>query len=91
MSSWDEAIVVTIDEYWHKQAEEARVLAEELRDKLAKAMMLRVAEDCDKLADMPVPRFGAPSATTIFSHRCCDLSASRKRGIRREKIVWTIH
>ena len=52
MSSWDEAIVVTIDEYWHKQAEEARVLAEQLSDELAKAMMLRVAEDCAKLADM---------------------------------------
>src|SRR6516164_6852962 len=51
MSSWDEAIVVTV-EYWHKQAEEARVLAEQLTDELAKAMMLRVAEDCDKLADM---------------------------------------
>ena len=51
MSSWDEAIVVTV-EYWHKQAEEARVLAEQLSDELAKAMMLRVAEDCDKLADM---------------------------------------
>ena len=51
MSSWDEAIVVTV-EYWHKQAEEARVLAEQLSDELAKAMMLRVAEDCDKIADM---------------------------------------
>jgi len=58
MSSWDEAIVVTIDEYWHKQAEEARVLAKQLSDELAKAMMLRVAEDCDKLADMLVPRRG---------------------------------
>jgi hypothetical protein len=36
----------TDPEYWHKQAEGARVLAEELSGELTKAMMLRVAEDC---------------------------------------------
>ena len=37
-------------ECWHKRAEQARVLAEEYSDEMAKATMLRVAEDCDKLA-----------------------------------------
>ena len=36
--------------YWHKRAEQARVLAEEYSDEIKKATMLRVAEDCDKLA-----------------------------------------
>ena len=36
--------------YWHKRAEQARVLAEALSDEIAKTTMLRVAEDCDKLA-----------------------------------------
>jgi hypothetical protein len=37
-------------EYWHKRAEQARVLAEEYSDEMAKETMPRVAEDCDKLA-----------------------------------------
>ena len=37
-------------ECWHKRTEQARVLAEEYSDEMAKATMLRVAEDCDKLA-----------------------------------------
>ena len=53
----------TDPEYWHKQAEEARVLAEELSGELTKAMMLRVAEDCDKLADMPVHLVGTTNGS----------------------------
>jgi hypothetical protein len=37
-------------DYWRKRAEEARVLAEEYRDEMAKAALLKVAEECDKLA-----------------------------------------
>jgi len=53
----------TDPEYWHKQAEEARVLAEELSGELTKAMMLRVAEDCDKLAHMPVHLVGTTNGS----------------------------
>jgi hypothetical protein len=37
-------------EYWHKRADEARVLAEEHTDEMAKNGDAQVAEGCDKLA-----------------------------------------
>src|SRR6516165_5917878 len=37
-------------EYWHKRAEEARVLAERMIDETAKETMLSVAEECDEFA-----------------------------------------
>jgi hypothetical protein len=85
MSSWDEAIVVTI-EYWHKQAEEARVLAEQLSDELAKAMMLRVAEDCDTLADMWGGGWGGdelrkPTSLSMRMSKLERLVARRPEGI----------
>jgi len=37
-------------EYWHQRAEEARVLAKQMKDEKAKQTMLRVAEDCERFA-----------------------------------------
>jgi hypothetical protein len=37
-------------EHWHQRAEEARVLAERVRDETIKKMMLKVADDYDGLA-----------------------------------------
>jgi hypothetical protein len=42
-------------ECWHKRTEQARVLAAEYSDEMAKATMLRVAEDCDKLSTSTGP------------------------------------
>ena len=37
-------------EHWRQRAEEARTLAEQIGDELAKVTILRIAGDCDKLA-----------------------------------------
>ena len=37
-------------EHWHQRAEEARVLAKQMKDEKAKQTMLRVAEDCERFA-----------------------------------------
>jgi hypothetical protein len=37
-------------EHWRQQAAEARARAERMDDKVAKATILRMADDCDKLA-----------------------------------------
>ena len=37
-------------EHWHQRAEEARVLAERVRDETTKKLMLRIADDYDNLA-----------------------------------------
>ena len=66
----------TDPEYWNKQAEEARALAEELRDELTKVTMLRVAEECDKLADMPVPHLVGTTNGSI--PRWIEVAAARE-------------
>lgn len=38
-------------EHWYRRAEEARVVAEQLDDPVAKAMMLGIAEDYERLAE----------------------------------------
>jgi hypothetical protein len=37
--------------YWRHRAEEVRTIAEQLSDDGAKAAMMRVAVDCDRLAE----------------------------------------
>jgi len=37
-------------EYWHQRAKEARILAEQMGDEMAKQTMLMVAQVCEKFA-----------------------------------------
>jgi hypothetical protein len=37
-------------EHWRRRAEESRVLAEQMNDETSKHMMLRIADDYDRLA-----------------------------------------
>jgi hypothetical protein len=37
-------------EHWRRRAEESRVLAEQMNDETSKQMMLRIADDYDRLA-----------------------------------------
>jgi len=45
-------------EHWHQRAEEARVLAERVRDETTKKLMLRIADDYDDLAVRAAIRSG---------------------------------
>jgi hypothetical protein len=42
--------------HWHRRAEEARTVAEQLDDSVAKAMMLGIAEDYERLAENALRR-----------------------------------
>ena len=44
--------------HWRQRAEEARALAEDMKGAEAKRMMLKTAEDYDKLAVMAAVRLG---------------------------------
>ena len=46
-----ERAVINDPDYWRKRAEEMRALSETMDDVEARAIMLRLAEDYDKLAD----------------------------------------
>ena len=52
----------TLDDagYWHKRAEEARMLAEQMKDTHTKALMLSIAESYEKIAKWAAERCGEP-------------------------------
>jgi len=42
--------IVDDPEHWRKRAEEMRTLADDIRDEIAKKMMLQIADDYERLA-----------------------------------------
>jgi len=47
--------------HWHQRAEEARILAEQMNDEQSRQMMLRIADDYDRLAQRAKDRLkGVP-------------------------------
>jgi hypothetical protein len=42
--------------YWHDRAEEARVLADQLHDPIARAMMLKIVAGYERLAQLAEER-----------------------------------
>jgi hypothetical protein len=50
-------------QHWRNRAEQARVLAEQMNDSLAREMMLRIASNYDQIAEqasVPIPKFAHP-------------------------------
>jgi DNA-binding ferritin-like protein len=47
-------------EYWSKRAEEARTLAEQMKDTHTKSLMLGIAESYEKIARWAAERTGEP-------------------------------
>jgi DNA-binding ferritin-like protein len=47
-------------EYWRKRAEEARTLAEQMKDTHTKSLMLGIAESYEKIAKWATERTGDP-------------------------------
>jgi DNA-binding ferritin-like protein len=54
--------VVDSPEYWRNRAEEARTLAEQMRDPQTKALMLGVAESYEKIAKWAAGSAHEPSS-----------------------------
>src|SRR5262249_25556136 len=50
-------------QHWRDRAEDARILAEQMHDDLCRAMMLRIAEDYEKLAERASLRVTDSKAT----------------------------
>lgn len=51
-------------EHWRSRAEEMRAMAEGIKDEGARATMLRIAEDYDKLAERAQQRAGGSQTKT---------------------------
>jgi DNA-binding ferritin-like protein len=47
-------------EYWRKRAEEARTLAEQMKDSHTQSLMLGIAESYEKIAKWAADRAGEP-------------------------------
>jgi len=70
--------------HWRARAEEARVHAEQIDDRLARETMLKIAEDYEKLAQRADARDAARDPTTLKNFATIELSqikAVRQSGI----------
>src|SRR5215831_21007921 len=57
-----------IDEHWHKCADEARSVADDMKDEISKQMMLQIADDYERLTKRDVTRLpGRPICFTKLS------------------------
>jgi DNA-binding ferritin-like protein len=54
------ASLVDDAEYWRKRAEEARTLAEQMKDSHTQSLMLGIAESYEKIARWAADRAGEP-------------------------------
>jgi DNA-binding ferritin-like protein len=54
------ASLINDAEYWRKRAEEARTLAEQMKDTHTKSLMLGIAESYEKIAKWTAERTGEP-------------------------------
>jgi|GraSoi2013_100cm_1033763.scaffolds.fasta_scaffold17255_1 hypothetical protein len=63
-----------IDEHWHKCADEARSVADDMKDEISKQMMLQIADDYERLAKRAErpnanPKPGRPSGPRLRYQR----------------------